>query len=275
MRRVHRPAAVDPGVEVPLACSDTNLEERDASRRDLEDRDARREHVPVEDDACVSPTLVRREEVDDRVAAGLLLAVAGEAHVHRQRAVGGKKRGRFEEDVELALVVGDAARIEPAVPHRRLERRALPGLERRRGLDVEVAVGDDRRRLVGALGRADLADHERLISGRLSNSASPPAPRMKSLHPFGSAHDVVAMLGIGTDTRDAEELGELLHPLCGRLRHERRSLGLYATSRSFWQSARARSFFRHWFSICLIRSRVTLNARPTSSSVRGCSPSSP
>ena len=45
-----------------------------------------------------------------------------------------------------------------------------------------------------------------------------------------------------------------------------------ATSRSFWASARDCSFFSDWFSICLIRSRVTLNVRPTSSSVRGCSP---
>ena len=48
-----------------------------------------------------------------------------------------------------------------------------------------------------------------------------------------------------------------------------------ATSRSFCESASARSFFRLWFSIWRIRSRVTLNARPTSSSVRGCSPFSP
>ncbi len=49
----------------------------------------------------------------------------------------------------------------------------------------------------------------------------------------------------------------------------------YATSRSFCESARARSFFRPWFSICRIRSRVTWNARPTSSSVHGCSPFRP
>jgi hypothetical protein len=49
----------------------------------------------------------------------------------------------------------------------------------------------------------------------------------------------------------------------------------YATSRNFCASASARSFFRLWFSICRMRSRVTLNVRPTSSSVRGCWPSSP
>ena len=49
----------------------------------------------------------------------------------------------------------------------------------------------------------------------------------------------------------------------------------YATSRSFCASARLCSFFSDWFSIWRIRSRVTLNVRPTSSSVRGCSPPSP
>src|SRR6266487_1986034 len=49
----------------------------------------------------------------------------------------------------------------------------------------------------------------------------------------------------------------------------------YATSLRATESASARSFFRLWFSIWRIRSRVTLNARPTSSSVQGCSPFSP
>jgi hypothetical protein len=48
-----------------------------------------------------------------------------------------------------------------------------------------------------------------------------------------------------------------------------------ATSRTLAASASARSFLRLWCSICRIRSRVTLKARPTSSSVRGCWPSRP
>ena len=56
-------------MQVALAGSHLHVEVRDPARRDLEDRDARLEQVPVEDDAGVSPTLVRREEVDDRVPA--------------------------------------------------------------------------------------------------------------------------------------------------------------------------------------------------------------
>ncbi len=41
----------------------------------------------------------------------------------------------------------------------------------------------------------------------------------------------------------------------------------YEASRRRWASGRASSFFRVWFSIWRMRSRVTWNARPTSSSV--------
>ena len=58
-------------------------------------------------------------------------------------------------------------------------------------------------------------------------------------------------------------------------RSARHSLAPYATSRSFCASARDWSFLSDWFSIWRMRSRVTLNVRPTSSSVRGCSPPRP
>ena len=151
MCRVERRAAEDAGVQIALAGSHSHVEERDAARRDLEDRNAGLEHVPIEDHASVSSSLVGLQEVDDRMAAALLLAVTGEPHVHGQRALGCEERRGLEQEVELALVVGDAARIEPAVPDRRLERRALPSVERIRRLNVEVTVRDDGRRGVGIL----------------------------------------------------------------------------------------------------------------------------
>ena len=47
------------------------------------------------------------------------------------------------------------------------------------------------------------------------------------------------------------------------------------SSRSCWAFCACSSFVRDWFSIWRMRSRVTSNVRPTSSRVRGCSPSSP
>ena len=133
VRRVQRRPAEDAGVEIALAGSHPHVEVGDAARRDLEHRNAGLEQVPVEDHAGVSPTLVRLQEVDDRVASGLLLAVAGEPDVHGQRALRRQQRRRLQQEVELALVVGDASGVEPAVAHGRLERRRLPGLERRLG----------------------------------------------------------------------------------------------------------------------------------------------
>ena len=87
----------------------------------------------------------RLQEVDDRVAAGLLLPVAGEAHVDRQLAGGGETPRGLEQHEELPLVVGDASRVEPAVALVELERRRVPELERVGRLHVEVAVAEDGR----------------------------------------------------------------------------------------------------------------------------------
>ena len=75
--------------------------------------------------------------------------------------------GRLEQHEELPLVVGDAARVEPAVALDELERRRLPELERIGRLDVEVRR---RQRIVGAASGlvrgADLADDERPLAPR-------------------------------------------------------------------------------------------------------------
>ena len=85
------------------------------------------------------------EELDDRLPADLLLAVAGDPQMLTGSApVRGEQRRALQQRPELALVVRDAARVEPLVANRRLERLAVPELERRRRLHVEVAVDEDR-----------------------------------------------------------------------------------------------------------------------------------
>ena len=59
--------------------------------------------------AACAATVVGGEKVEDRVSAGLLLAVADEAHVDGQLARGGQLARRGEQQVQLPLVVGDAA----------------------------------------------------------------------------------------------------------------------------------------------------------------------
>ena len=183
VHRVQRAAAVEAGVQVALAGPHGHVEVREPARGDAELRDAALRHAAVEDQRRVRPALVLREEVDDRVAADLLLAVAGDAQVDRQLAGLRELLGRLEQAVELALVVGDAARDEPLAGDGQLERRRVPQLERRRRLHVEVAVDEHGRRVGGLARRADLADHERrrragldelrLAAGALARSRAP------------------------------------------------------------------------------------------------------
>ena len=80
------------------------------ARRDVERGHVAPDHAAVEDDRRVAAALVGGEEVDDRVPAGLLLAVAAEADVDRQLA-GLRELARGDEQhVELPLVVDRAAR---------------------------------------------------------------------------------------------------------------------------------------------------------------------
>ena len=103
------------------------------------------------------------------------------------------------------------------------------------------------------------------------SSASPPGGADEVAHPLARPPDVGSVVRIRADRGDPEQVVELLEGVAFT------DARVYArlASRSVWLSASARSFFRLWFSIWRIRSRVTLNVRPTSSSVRGGSPSSP
>ena len=162
MRGVQGGAAVDPGVEVALAAAEAEVVVDVAARRDVERRQARADHPGIEDDRRVGPALVGRDEVDERVAGRLLLAVAAEADVDGELAGARELAGRREQHVQLPLVVDGAAAVEIAVADLGLERRTLPEPERVGRLDVEVPVAEDGRRGVGAARRADLADRERL-----------------------------------------------------------------------------------------------------------------
>ena len=116
MDRVQRRAAVHPGVQVALARPHLDVERRSRPRVASSNvGHVAAQHPAVEDDARVGAALVLRDPVDDRVAADLLLAVAREAEVDRQRVRLDEPLRRLEQDAELALVVGDAARVRPLV----------------------------------------------------------------------------------------------------------------------------------------------------------------
>src|SRR5213078_814754 len=112
---------------------------------------------------------------------------------------------------ELTLVVRDAARVDPLVADRRLERLALPQLERRRRLHVEVAVDEDRRRVAVVGRRRNVADDERLRIGLLQLRLTPRAPN-EVANPLPRVAHVTRVLRIRADARNPQELRKLVEP---------------------------------------------------------------
>ena len=150
------------------------MEVTDTAHGDVEPRHVALDHAAVEHDRRIGAALVGGDPVDDRVAPDLLLAVAGDAQVDRELAGGGEQLGGLEQHVELALVVGDAARVEPVVALDELERIRVPELERVGRLHVEVPV----ERIVGAVSAFCDARISPTTSGRSPQgitSALPPA----------------------------------------------------------------------------------------------------
>ena len=181
-------------------------------------------HAAVGDQRQVGPQQlgagVRGEERGEVVGAQLLLALDQHPDVARERPVDREQRlDRRERREDLALVVGDAARVEAAVAHLGLERRRGPELVRRRGLDVVVAVDEDGRR---ALGVEPLAVDDRVAARLEQADALEADPLEVAEEPPRSGVHVGGVLGRGADARDAQELAQLVDvPVGGRGRDSR------------------------------------------------------
>jgi len=188
-------------VQIALARAHDHVEVRDAACCDVERRDVASDHPAVEDHGGVGAPVVGLDELDDRVATALLLAVAAEAHVDRKLACPGELAGGREQQVELAFVVDRAPAVEILTSHRGLKRRGVPELERVGRLHVEVAVAEHRRRVAPAR-RRQLPNHERLaapvhdpaVASRAAHEVAYPARRL--LH-------IVRARRVGADRRDA------------------------------------------------------------------------
>jgi hypothetical protein len=188
------------------------VEVDEPARRRVEHGRAGPQHRAVEDHRDVRPALVSLDEVDDLMAPGLLLAVAEDANIDGQLARAREQRRGLQEGVELPLVVGRAAGVEPAVPQGRLERRRLPLLFRPRRLDVEVPVDEHRRSATRrSLGRPKLADDERERL-RLDQLRVAACGADEVAHPLPGAPHVILVSRIGADRRNPEERRELFQP---------------------------------------------------------------
>src|SRR5688500_17297891 len=147
MDRVQRRPAVVAGMEISFARANLEVERDQTARGEDELRPVPPLHPAVEDDARVGGAAVRVEEAYDRVAAALLLTVAGDPEADRQRTLLGERLDRLQLHPELPLVVGDATGVEPLTARLGREGLALPQLERIGRLHVVVPVDEDGGRI--------------------------------------------------------------------------------------------------------------------------------
>ncbi len=145
------------------------------------------------------------------MAADLLLAVERDAEVDGQRVRLDETLCRFQDEPELALVVGDAAAVRPLAADVELERVGIPQIERCGRLDVEVVVDEHGRRVARAIRGADLAEHELALAERRQLGGAADAPNQVA-DPLAGALDVLPVGRVGAHTRDCDQLRQLGAP---------------------------------------------------------------
>ena len=119
-----------------------------AAQSDADGRQFGREHLGIADHRGVGSQTGRTglHVLFDMLAAGFLFAFDEELHVHGQFAVAAQQALHgLDLQIDLAFVVGCAAREDVAAPHLRLEGRRFPLIERIGRLHIVVAVEQDGR----------------------------------------------------------------------------------------------------------------------------------
>ena len=115
---------------------------------------------------------------------------------------------RLDEHHRLALVVHRAARDEAlavrAIDQLRLERRAVPELQRIDRLHVVMAIEQDVRPLIAG-GSRMMRDHHGMARGRPHFGAKPEAGELVA-HPFGGAQAVLPVVRLRADRGDAQQI---------------------------------------------------------------------
>src|SRR5262249_51559226 len=132
----------------------------------------------------------------------------GDAAVDGQGAGSRKVAGSLQQCVQLALVVRDAARVQPAVADRCFEGRRVPEVERRRRLDVEVSVDEDGRGPLAVHRGAQLADRQ-WTAVPVDDLTRPAETPNELADPPPRAPPRPGVPRLGADARNTKELPEL------------------------------------------------------------------
>ena len=208
---VERGAAELPRMQVALAGAHMQVISERAARRDVEGRAAARDHRPVEDQAAVGPRLHLPHAVERQRAGPLLRAIDQEADVDGERAMGEHSADRLEIHDEMALVVDDAAAVEPLAADFGAERRALPQGEVAGRLHVEMPVDEQRRGRFGAdLSRQVGEQH--LLAGRADDAGGGSERGKARLQPCQRRLHVGGMRRVDADARYRHQLLQLRQP---------------------------------------------------------------
>ena len=196
-------------MEVAARAVDEDLEVRQAAEADAERRDAAPEHrrVAHADEVGREVGGPRSQEIVEVVAPDLLLALDDELHVDGELA-GGRDEALdgLGVDVDLPLVVDDAATPEPSVAHGRLEGGRDPLAERVDRLHVVVAVHEQR----GLSRRAEPLGENGGMPGRgphLDAAGAQTSHLRREV--VGASPHVRRCGGIARDGRDANPLDQL------------------------------------------------------------------
>ncbi len=153
------------------------------------------------------PLLVGRDIGLDARAADLFLALDDELDIHRQR-LRCLQPGLDSLQVgeHLALVVGGPARVQIAIAHGRLKRRREPRFQRLGGLNVVMAVNQNRRLARCAF---PLGVDERVFLGFDQLGGQPHRRQVVPNHRRGPAR-VGVVVRLRADARHAYQCLELL-----------------------------------------------------------------
>lgn len=196
-------------MEVLGGAVDVDFAVEDAAEAGAEGGETGGEHFGIADDGGVGGEFfdVGGDVGFDVLAAGFFFAfnedfdVAGEASVALdQPAEGG------EEDERLTFVIAGAAGVDVVVLDDGFKGRRVPEVEGVDGLDVVVAV-EEERGLAG--GEEGLGVDEGVAAGGF-DELDVGEDREFSGDPFGGAMDVDGVGGVGGDAGDAQEFDQLV-----------------------------------------------------------------
>src|SRR3989442_11526214 len=204
--RVRRRSAELARMEVGLRRADGDLGITEAPQRGVDRRPAgsRVGHVGDEDSVRARALGLASQQIEQHPAPVLLLTLDEKPEVHGRAC---RRLDRLQQAEDLPLVVGGAAREQPAVAHARLEWRRGPLVERIGRLYVVVPVEEQRRR-AGHLGPDAPHDGMRATREEL-HLAAPQSPQLRR-DPFRGGAAVGAVRGKRRNRRDAQKIRELL-----------------------------------------------------------------